>query len=408
MTVSDRLAKYERWISGIAVLLFGAALLVFSFKIWHGPEANDFQVYFRIADRMATHQWLQMYSLDDRDGILRYSPIILPLFWPLKFFGFYEARLLWSMVNWAAFLLSLFLLRGVLIREFKWTVKRATFAVVLTFLLCLRVFLSSLIEGQIVGVMLFGLTLALRGFLARDEKGPAIGLLIPNALKIGFALLYPLMWIRGTRYLLAVAFSTVAFVLSGLLVTMIMAGGPSVLWQLILGWLQMLNSVLDGDSVHYWLCSHYSSQAWNSVLLRAYEWGWMSGQTARGLWLSSAALGLALLMVYWFAKRKTRDPLGLAILFSMGIMAYLILMPFTYRHTFTFGLIPVFCLVIARPNRWSVTALIAWFLFVGVAGLDIVGKTLFFGMQNLSFPFAAMALVTAALFVTFERRHSHG
>jgi hypothetical protein len=254
--------------------------------------------------------------------------------------------------------------------------------------------------------MFFGLSLGLWGLLggvARSRAwAAALGLMIPNVLKIGYALLYPLYFlVRGPGFLARMIAWTAAFSAMSLGILLLFSGGFVNFSGMLAGWWTTLFSVLDGSSEHYWLCSHYSSQAFNSALQRVYEWGFYPRDWVRPTWLGVSFVGLSgMLWVWWRQRTAARSGQNAVrtqwMLYSLGVTAYLMFMPFTYRHTLTFLAIPVMGLLAGPRTRLSSIALFAVVMFLSVPGMSVVGETVFFALQRASTPFLAMALVAAA------------
>jgi hypothetical protein len=257
-------------------------------------------------------------------------------------------------------------------------------------LFTLRFLLDDLSSGQISSLMLLGFALALDAWLARRPGRAGVALLIPSLLKVGPAFLY--LWCALTRvpgryraWLAAGATFTAIALLSTAL-----HGGPVREWQLWRQWLHMIV----GDS-SYSIVSHYGSQSLKSSLFRMADAELISVGLATALYKVMVCLGCG--AIVWIWRSQGRSPHQEAVGFSLGILAYLWFMPETFKYSLPFLAIPVAVLLMRRPGRFEWTALGFGTLTLSLAGLDIVGERLFFGMQKASVPFLALLFLGAAM-----------
>lgn len=380
-------------------IIVGVGLAVYAVRVWLFDQSNDFEVFYRTSERFLSGRWDLLYTLADHAGLFRYPPLALPLLGWLSWFPFQWAREMWFFLNVGAMAAGMVLLvnawgGGARARVQAWWIA----------VLCLRPALDSLINSQVDGLMFLGLSLALWALRRQPSSavGFAAGIYLPSVLKIGTLLLAPLAIWRSVAFLKRVVWATLGITAGLVLVVALGARGFSGLGGVLQGWWINMQTVLVPSSNDYIECMDFRSQAINSALLRASLWGWWDVTTAHRIWLLCVALGLSLYAAaFWFWR--TSKPVW--ALFGLGVLAYLLLMPFTYRRTLMFIAIPLFPIVAAwweRPRSASLAAtLAAVVLTISLPGKDIVGDTLFFAVQRLSLPvLATLGLALAVVDIT--------
>lgn len=381
MRNSRRIHLLRKCTLALAVLLCVLILPIYTIKIYQKTDYSDFLVYYRSAQRFFSAQWAQIYDLESNGNCpFRYAPVLLPFFGPLTWLPYEASRVAWFYFNYLCYAWGFWIL-------YRW-LKRlngdAVWILATSALFTLRFFLDSFTIGQITGVIFLALAFTLQQWTQGNQSRAGSFLLAPTLLKIGpgflYLLLNPRSWL-GAALTLAVLFP-ILWLVGG------SDSSPGVLFQY---WWEMLR----GDS-SFFDASHYGSQSLNSALLRAAKLGLWSDAQARSLALAGTVIGCLSILALW-KLRPAKTQLTQGIYFSLGVLSFLWFMPFSFKYSFPVLAIPV-AVMLSGPMGWFQWLSFAFGAFtLSLAGLDLVGETVFFFLQKASFPFFATLLVGAAL-----------
>ncbi len=371
---------------GLAVLFALAILPIYGKKIASKRDYADFDVYHRTAQRIQAAQWDLVYNFEvDGNCPYRYAPPSLPIFAPFARMELPSARLLWFFIQFGLYVAAFGML---------WRALRrigggadATWITAATFLFVLRFCLDSFTIGQVSGLMLLLFCLSVDAWVARRPGVAAVALLPPAILKVGPGFLYGLFATGGRGFaLLGAGWSILA--LAGMTVAVGAWLGDwekyRFLWE---RWFHVLRS-----AEVFFDSAHYGSQSFKSALLRTFAGlGW-GRSAADGLHLAVSLLGCGAILTFW-AVRTPKTDRARGLFYGLGLLAYLWFMPETFKYSLPFLSIPVAFWLAGSMARvdWAVFGF--GVAMLSLAGLDVIGPTLFFGMQKLSLPFVAMALI---------------
>ncbi len=388
------MSRSQKAIVVFTLLLIAIVLPLYGIKIHQKTDYTDFSVYFHAAQRVASRDWKHVYDLGDGASPFRYAPLLLPFFRPFAYLGPTSARLVWYLLQFIWFGFGFFLLyRAVkLIRPDR---SKALVITCLSALAVLRFCLDCFMIGQVSSLMFLGYCASLLGWIYRKPILAGAGLFIPSVFKIGPAFLYSLFAFarpkERNRGLATPLFLTLA--LSAL--SALWLGSwerTKFLWS---SWL----TIVAKDSVYY-DASHYGSQSLKSFLLRLAKSGWVTRHQASEIQLVLASVICGAILLFW-CFRKPRSFLGRALFFSLGVFPYLWFMPETFKYSLTTAAIPIAILLCAqkgfRSNRLVWSSLLFSFLTLSIAGKDIIGDTLFFGLQTHSIPLLATLFLALAV-----------
>ncbi len=266
----------------------------------------------------------------------------------------------------------------------------ATWISAATFLSVLRFMLDCLTIAQVTSVMLLGLAASLVAW--QRGRGFAAGawLAVPAFFKIAPGLGLLLLVRRlGPKVLLGAAGLAATGAL-GIALWAWVRPAPGLGLPLWLDWAR----VIAADS-SYFDSSHYGSQSVKSMLLRAAAAGWLSRDAAEALHLLLLTATCAAIASFWWLRRPV-TPRSQGLFFSLGVFATLWFLPETFKYSLPMLAIPV-AFLLAGPTGWlERAALVFGALTLSLAGLDIVGETVFFGLQKASIPALAMIALGSA------------
>jgi predicted glycoside hydrolase/deacetylase ChbG (UPF0249 family) len=399
-------------IIALAIALATVTVPLYAVKVSRKHDYTDFEVYYRAAERVQKGQWSEVYNLKDGASPFRYAPPLLPFFRPFAELPLPQARMSWYFLQCIWFALGfLFLERALrLTRAGRGDARRlapqqSSLLTALSFLFVLRFCLDCFTIGQVSSLLFMGYSAALWAWMARKPGATGAFMLVPSVFKIGPGFLFSLFATAPKRseQVRAVGVPLLLILLATAFLRF-WCGSMEAFRALWSGWTEIVLN----DSVYY-DASHYGSQSIKSAILRAGQAGWLTAEQAQLLYLSSAIAGCVAILGFWLTRRA-RSPLGRGAFFALGVFPYLWFMPETFKYSLTTLAIPVGILLAdisknGRRDRLAVFALVFGALVLSVAGLDIVGARLFFGLQRASIPLVATLFLGAAVWRT-AYRHS--
>lgn len=397
----------RRFIIALAFLCGLAVLPLYAWKVHLKTDYTDFDVYYRAAARVRAGEWDRVYTFRDGASPFRYAPLTLPFWRPFAELSPEAAKLAWYGLQYLWFLAGFLLIHRTLRRmQLRDTGVTAAFSALFVLRLCLDCFTI----GQVSSLLFLGYCASFYFWSVRRSGAASACLLLPAAFKIGPGFLFPLFLKgRGRERLAAVAAPLLALGAVGAGATIWI--GPwargRMLWR---GWIRMVA----GDSSYY-DASHYGSQSIKSALLRLANRGWLSQAGAIHLWAALGALICGTVLLFWLLRRP-RGLFGRSLFFALGIFPYLWVMPETFKYSLTVLAIPVALIFQAlqeQPSadptapgapalgpaerRLHVFSLAFGALVISLAGLDVVGAPLFFGLQKASLPLVATFFLGASI-----------
>lgn len=408
-------AKIKRLLIPFAFFCWLLILPLYAYKVHLKTDYTDFDVYYRAASRLKAGQWSKVYTFDDGASPFRYAPLTLPFWRPFAELSPATAKLVWYGFQYLWFIAGFLLIHQALRRM---QVRGAGLAAAFSALFTLRLCLDCFTIGQVSSLLFLGFCASFYFWTLRRAGAASACLLLPAAFKIGPGFLFPL-FLKGRprERLRAIAAPALALGILAMGVTA-WIGSLSrnrMLWS---GWLRMVA----GDSSYY-DASHYGSQSLKSALLRMAGRGWISPVEAIRLWVVLGTLICGAVLAFW-ALRRPRGLFGRALFFALGIFPYLWVMPETFKYSLTPLAIPVALIFqglqetsshpaargspMLQPaeRRYPLLALALGTLVISLAGLDVVGAPLFFGLQKASLPLVATFLLggsVASLALRFSR-----
>ena len=392
----------HRWIIRLTFVLAMIILPLYAVKTSYKTDYSDFTVYFRTAERFKNHIWGEVYSLGDGTSPFRYAPPFLLFFRPLAEFSLNQAQLIWYFLQYFWFASGFYwIYRTIQL----WNPSRALFLTCLSALFILRFCLDTFTIGQVSSLMFLGFSFGLFAWAAGRPVAAAVGIAVPALFKIGPSILFGVYlsgrWRErwwGLATALLMSFCPVAIL--GVWVYFVSAEG---LWNLLWsGWAQIVSM----DSVYY-DASHYGSQSLKSFLLRLAKIQVLTPAAVHFFYVSlslSAVLGT---LAFWFFRRPV-SARGRGLFYSLGIFIGMWVMPETFKYSLTPLAIPAALLLstiftdpsrtIRPPDRFTPVALGAGYLFLSLAGKDLIVDWLFFGLQEFSVPFFCTVLLGIATY----------
>lgn len=391
------------WIRRLAWLLFLLLPLVGGIRVWMLDGYSDFDVFYKASERLNSGAWSEIYTQTDGIGLFRYSPFMFPLFWPLTWLPHVVAREIW-------FIFQLVCLAGGMgflsrISRTLYPGTKGSTILALAFLGSLRFIWDSILIGQVSGLMFFGLSAGLYGWTQNQATLSAAGLFIPTTLKIAPGLQYLLLLFQDIRFLRRMFVPTAALAIGSLLGVWILSGSLPQVTELLTTWWRVLTTVIETDSPtsRYLFYGHYGSQTLNSAFIRLLPRFGVDAEWAKILWIIfSVPIGVLTLWIWINGKFRTTEAKGLA--YSLGILTHFLIIPFTFKYTLVFLMIPLFWMIPHwRSSRFLRGSLVFCALTLSLPGKDYVPDSLFFGMQEWSLPTLAILLLwISALKLTHE------
>jgi predicted glycoside hydrolase/deacetylase ChbG (UPF0249 family) len=378
----------------LTFLLILLILPLYAWKVSEKTDYTDFDVYYRAAERAAHLQWDDLYSLKDGASPFRYAPLFVPLFRPFVALPLSQAKLLWFFIQYACFGFGFYwIFRTLMACRKNPSSTSGLWITSLSLLFILRFCLDTFTIGQVSSLMFLGYCVGLYAWVVRRPAWVSAGLLIPSLFKIGPAALYGVfLSARGRERKKAIWAFASLMVLWGVLFS-IWAGSWELIQKLWTNWVQ----IVANDSVYY-DASHYGSQSLNSVLLRMVRQGILSAQHSQWIHTTLSLILCGGLVLFW-TFRRPRSLLGRGFFFSLGLFLPIWIMPETFKYSLTPLAIPAALLFsCGSRSRFTQLSLIFGALTLSLAGKDIVGDSLFFGLQHNSIPFIATVLLGIATF----------
>jgi predicted glycoside hydrolase/deacetylase ChbG (UPF0249 family) len=241
--------------------------------------------------------------------------------------------------------------------------------------------------------MFFGFTLGLSAWVARRPFWASGGILIPTLFKIGPGFLYGIFLSSRPKERKKAIFSSIFWLSSVFILFFFWAHTHDQASQLWKNWYEIVLN----DSAYY-DASHYGSQSLKSFLLRGVRFQWFGPSTANTLYLFLAGFLCSGVSLFWLLRRA-RTPLGRGLFSSLGLFIYMWVMPETFKYSLTPLAIPVVLLLSSRfQSFFNLFAIGFGILTLSIAGKDIIGDSLFFGLQNYSIPLLATVFLAIAVF----------
>ncbi len=378
----------KRLTFGLTIALALAVIPIYGLKIARKRDYSDFDVYYKASERMGRGDWNHVYDLKtDGSNPFRYAPLTLPLFKPLVMLPHRESRVVWFAFQYLCYGFGFFFL----FRAVRRVNREAAWITCAALLFVLRFCLDSFTIGQVSGLMFLGFAVALDSWLSRRGRLTGVFLLLPVALKLAPGMLFALFSTsRGPvrRRMLAWTGGTIAAVL--------VAG--AALWEGALLnpaiWREWVATVVK-DSV-YFDASHYGSQSIRSAFLRLAKQGWIPPSQA-GISAGWVCVLISTAILALWACRRPLTSRARGLFFSLGILAYLWSLPETFKYSMPFLAFPVSFLLAGKLDTWDRATLGLATLTLSLAGLDLVGKTVFFGLQKASVPLLATLALGASV-----------
>jgi predicted glycoside hydrolase/deacetylase ChbG (UPF0249 family) len=386
--------RVSRWTRRLTGLLLSLVLPLYAYKVYLKTDYTDFDVYYRSAARALHGQWNEVYTLADGASPFRYAPLFLPFFQPFAQLPPTQARVVWFILQYFWFGFGFYwIYKSLILFQNPRNSKRALTLTALTALFVLRFCLDTFMIGQVSSLMFLGFSWGSYSWIRNHSSRTSLGISIPTLFKIGPGFLYGVFLNASNRSRLR-AFLTFLGVAFGLqLITLAWTGSWKIYQNLWKSWMLIVAS----DSSYY-DASHYGSQSLKSVLLRSVNSGWMTSSQAELIYLISAVGICGTIALFWFF-RQPRKFYGRALFFSLGLFAYVWVMPETFKYSLTPLAIPL-ALLLHSPRKsilcW--TALILSAGTLSLAGKDLVGDFLFFENQRYSLPFFSTLFIFAAVF----------
>ncbi len=407
ITSSPRVAQARQAAIWLALIAVAVVIPLYAVKVARKTDYTDFEVYYRAAHRAHLGLWEEIYNLKDGASPFRYAPPLIPFFLPFAYLEISTARLAWYFMQVLWFGLGFYFLFQVIktTRSGHTSLRAAPSAAnpphaqwitAVSLLFVLRFCLDCFTIGQVSSLLFLGFCVSCWAWVRKLHGLAGAALFVPAVFKIGPGFLFSLFAVskrsrERESALLAPLVCLTA--LSALLLTWL--GSLDRFMTLWRSWV----AIVVGDSTYY-DASHYGSQSIKSALLRAVNSGLLSYGTAINLYLAGIIIGCITVGMFW-ALRRPQTPRARGLFFSMGIFPYLWFMPETFKYSLTTLAIPVAFLLATPPNqergRFKRFALIFGILTLSVAGLDIIGQKLFFGLQRASIPLLATVLLAIAV-----------
>lgn len=391
-------------------------LPLYGFKVANINGYTDFDVFYRAADRWWQGLWDALYNPQlDGASPYRYAPPWTLFFLPFLALQLTQARVVWYLIQFGFYLAGFWVLRRTLQRSLSEdrsavSLERIDALIAASALLSLRYFLDSFTIGQVTGLMFFCTAWSIEKISKLEFSRASLGLAIPTLLKIGPGVLYGLGLSRYPRperearpwarlWSGLVIWFVVAYLLPipFLMVHTQSVGDAVVLnHRLWLGWLKTVSA----DS-HYTDLSHYGSQSLKSGIARLTRLlpEWISRDTIESLWKTVVFLGVSALAWIWI-RMEVRSLRSLLLSLGLGSLAYLLLMPETFKYSMPYLVFPLLGWMMGfLPSERAWTRvdrilLLSMILSLTLGGLDLMGPTLYFASQRASVPLVVLVVFT--------------
>jgi len=383
--------RFRKFVVYLAMSLAGVMLVVDTVKMYVKVDYSDFDVYYKASERMSAGNWKGLYDFNtDGSNPFRYSPLVLPLFRFLSMIPHGWSRMLWFYFQFGCFLVGFWILYRT-IRHFRER-DDALFIMCVSWLFSLRFVQDSLVVGQTTGVMFLGFNICLNAWFRGEPIAAGFGSFIPAVLKVAPALNIGLLLVRSPRQFGVEVVKTLV-ALCGLLVVplIVLSGGWEEFMTLWRAWW----TVLVNDSA-FFHPAHYGNQSLKGFLWRMFFAGHISRGAADAVLGAVTVAGIVSLLVFWW-RRRCDDFRTMGLFFSLGVMAYLLFMPITFKYSMPCLAIPVAFMISGNMGWLDRAVFAAGALTLSLAGYDIVGERVFFALQKASVPLFVMVLITVCL-----------
>ncbi len=386
-----------------ALIIFAGLVFFYSTALYidrlHEDIPSDFKVYYKASNRMASHKWADIYSVQDGRMPFRYSPSTLILFTPLSTLPRVPANQIWCFLQAGLFALGLYFIYRTL-KDLR--TENPLLIVAITFLLVVRYYMDALFSGQIFGMMFAGFAAGLYFWQRSQQAGASAVLFLPVAAKL----------VPGTTYILALCqgglkknWKTIFGIPALLLVVtnlllLFWTKSLSIIGSL---WYQWCSVVLNDKDTYDARISR--SQSFRSALLRWFG----EGPGVERFWFSIFVLGIAFLVYLW-VSRTPKDPRGKALGYSLAVLGFVILMPQSLPYAFAHLALPIAILLSElhskKLNRKIIALVVLFFAFCSLPGTSVVGSQIADAIQIWSIPclvVIGLAAMTARLYWKHSR-----
>jgi hypothetical protein len=360
-------------------------------------KSNDYWVYYRTAKRLDDNNIQEIYTRKDGALPFRYSPATLMLFSWMSTQNEITYRKIWLGLQALFILASLGLLyKTLLLLDSPAPRSCVTFS----FLILYRYFLDALYCGQIVGFILFAFTLGLFFWVKNEKHHSNQALLFLLGLKIvpGFMIMINLVssktWKEVMR-LLWNLFLTILVVHLIYFCWFIFKFGTKNIGEflpLFKSWIKIV--LADQD---YFDGSTSKSQALRGVMLRLFG----ANEIVESIWKLTSVTALIGLFIYWFKLNMTSAKTRVYA-YSLGVLAYVLIMPQSLPYQIFKLLIPLTFIINAfMSSHKKIIGLFLFFtvLFCSVATADLLGHRLADFIQYLSLPFYTFIFMGIVLLI---------
>lgn len=387
--------NFKNYLNKYSVLF----LLVFSFvagtvsqyvRIKDHKE-NDHWVYFRTAKRIEAQNIKEIYSLKDGALPFRYQPTTMMLFSGMANFDEVSSRKIWLVTQSLFILGSLYLLYLVLI---KIESPSPLNSIAFSFFLFYRYFLDALYCGQIAGIFFFSFALALFFFVHGRKNSSNQALLFLFMLKIVPVILVMINFWNSKSWKeflkLILHLTLVIFAIHGIyFLWFVFKFGTNNIYEFLPTFKSWMNIVLaDKD---YFDGSTPKSQALRGVILRLFG----SSELSETAWKATSLIGFLSLLIFW-GKLKMSSLKVKAYAFSLGILAFVLVMPQSLPYQIFLILIPVVFIMSEYLTSFKKTFLLVLFcfsVFCTFATRDLVGFNKAELVQYYSLPFFTFIII---------------
>jgi alpha-1,2-mannosyltransferase len=366
---------------------------------------DDFAVFWQAGRSFAAGQPLY-YDFPPGARQFKYPPFAAMLFVPLGLLSLPVAAILFSLLNLLLWVAAAYLTRRIIDCHFS-TGRGRLVPFLLALAFSAQFWLDNFHHVQMNGVIFLLTLLGLDAYLRQQDRGAAGYLVAATAIKLTPVFFLAWLVIRGRpRAVLGGAAFAVACVAAPLL-----ARGPTTgtsdlvdYYRSFLGPQQRagLDNYAAGQNLAALVTRMTRPVRYSDG--RSYQYVPTSEPAARlvyeGLWL--LVFGAFILKLVWLRRRDA--PLS-ALELSMTFLASLLLSPITFTHHLV-SLLFVFyaCLVAGTAALWprhrTVVLVLAGLMgFIGLAGRDLVGSSLYLSVRGYSLIAWMMLLLFAAVVV---------
>lgn len=379
----------------IAVLLMCIGTAI-HYKRTEKVISNDFQVYYKTSQRIATQNWIDIYTRKDGPMPYRYLPYSLMTVSWLSHFSEADGRKIWLVIQATGFLAGFYFLYLTLILLKS---REPLLTVCLSFILVFRYYLDSLYCGQVAGIFFLSYSFGLYFYLRKKLFMGVFANFITASLKIapGISLIHTFIKARGFQKVIVFLSGFILFLgFNALLLGWLLNHDSQnkifeIFTQLWKNWFEIV--VADGE---YFDGSTAKSQALRGVILRLLG----SGKSSETLWKIMVIFGVIGIIANWiFSKSKSlyQD----AYSYCLGIMAFILFMPQSLPYQIMNVAIPL-TVFISHPkiekSLFYKLVVVGFILFLTLPSSDFIGRNPSEWVQAKSFPFLVMSFLTIVIF----------